>query len=85
MFNVHIHALDKMTCAYLLPIVPCVVAAASGGLIAPYLSPQDAVATVIVSYALLGSGMGIGYLLLVGTGHNIEVAANLDNIIIANN
>ena len=41
-----------MTAAWLLPIVPCVVAAASGGLVSSVLSPDLAFFTIAISYML---------------------------------
>ena len=41
-----------MTAAWLLPIVPCVVAAASGGLVSSVLSSDLAFFTIAISYML---------------------------------
>ena len=108
MFHVHSHKLDKMTGAWLLPVVsalsafhqhkpryrqgtvsgpesdaqelpvpslqvPTVVAAASGAVLAPYLSPQDAVTTILTSYALLGSGLGMSLLVLAMYVHRLAI------------
>lgn len=53
--------------------VPTVVAAASGAVLAPYLSPQDAVTTIVTSYALLGSGLGMSLLILAMYVHSLAI------------
>lgn len=65
MFEVHTNRLDQMTAAWLLPIVPAVVAAASGGVVAGVLQDQQsAVTTLVVSWILWGIGMGLSMMLL---------------------
>lgn len=64
MFHVHALSLDKMTAAWLLPVVPCVVAAASGGLVSTVLSHERALITLVVSYALWGVGMSLSFLIM---------------------
>jgi C4-dicarboxylate transporter/malic acid transport protein len=64
MFHMHTLSLDKMTAAWLLPVVPTVVAAASGGVMATVLSPNDAFITLMVSYALWGIGMSLSFLIM---------------------
>ena len=49
------------------------VAAASGAVLAPYLSPQDAVTTIVTSYALLGSGLGMSLLVLAMYVHRLAI------------
>ena len=44
--------MDKMTAVWLLPIVACEVAAASGGLLAPHLADADGYGVLIASYVL---------------------------------
>ena len=51
--------------------VPTVVAAASGAVVAPYLATQDAVTTIVTSYALLGSGLGMSLLVLAMYVHRL--------------
>ena len=53
----HSTALDKMTAAWLLPFIPAVVCAGSGGRVASVLPPEHALLTIIVSWALLGIGL----------------------------
>jgi tellurite resistance protein TehA-like permease len=50
--------LSAMTAVWLLPIVSCVVAAASGAIVAEVLpDPQHALWTIIASYILWGIGV----------------------------
>ena len=58
MFHHEGFAIEKMTAAWLLPVVPAVVAAATGGLMATVLAPENALITILTSYALWGMGMG---------------------------
>ena len=51
-FHYHQLSLEHMTAAWLLPIVPAVVAAASGGLVSSVLSPDLAFVTIAISYML---------------------------------
>lgn len=52
------NTLDAMGAAWLLPIVACVVAAASGGIVAEILpDPQYALGTLIASFVLWGVGV----------------------------
>lgn len=60
------HTIESISAALLLPIVATVVAGASGGIVANALSPFDANlarSTVIVSYAVLGTGIPIAMFL----------------------
>jgi C4-dicarboxylate transporter/malic acid transport protein len=58
--------LQAMGAAWLLPIVSCVVAAASGGIVADYLpNPQYALGTIIVSYFLWGVGVPLAMMIIV--------------------
>ena len=58
--------LSSMTAVWLLPIVSCVVAGSSGGIVAGVLSnPQHALWTVIVSYVLWGIGLPLAMMVLV--------------------
>ena len=51
-FYYHQLDLEHMTAAWLFPIVPMVVTAATGGVVASVLSAELAVITVVVSYML---------------------------------
>jgi len=73
MFHVHPHSLEKMTAAFLLPIVPCVVAAASGAVVATVLSPSNAQITVFISYTLWGVGMGLSFLVMAMYVHRLLI------------
>ncbi len=73
MFHVHTISLDKMTAAWLLPIVPTVVAAASGALVSTTLSPEHAFITLMVSYALWGVGMSLSFLVMAIYIHRLAV------------
>ncbi|HTQ72289.1 MAG TPA: TDT family transporter [Acidocella sp.] len=46
------HALERMTGVWLLPIVACEVAAASGALLAPHMAPAVAADLVLAGYGL---------------------------------
>ena len=52
MFTAHQHSIEQMTAAWLLPIVPPEVTAASGGLLAQHLASAAAAAVIYVSYVL---------------------------------
>ena len=64
MFHLHELHLERMTAAWLLPIVPCVVAAASGALVSTVLTPDNAFITLMVSYALWGVGMSLAFIVM---------------------
>ncbi|KAJ9485081.1 hypothetical protein VN97_g8275 [Penicillium thymicola] len=58
--------LQAMGAVWLLPIVSCVVAAASGGIVADLLpDPQYALGTIIVSYVLWGIGVPLAIMVIV--------------------
>ncbi|KAG9237117.1 C4-dicarboxylate transporter/malic acid transport protein-like protein [Amylocarpus encephaloides] len=64
--TLHDTALNKMTAAWLLPIVAPIVAAATGGIVAEVLpNPQHALWTVIASYVLWGTGVPLAMVVLV--------------------
>lgn len=65
--------LETMTAVWLLPIVPCVVAAASGGLVASILSPSAAIGVLVVSYMLWGIGIGLSLIVLTLYFHRLAV------------
>ena len=64
MFHVHALTLDKMTAAWLLPVVPAVVCAASGALVSTVLTPERALLTLLLSYALWGLGLCLSLLIM---------------------
>lgn len=58
--------LSSASAAWLLPIVSCVVAAASGGIVAEALPhPQHALGTIIASYVLWGIGVPLALMVMV--------------------
>ncbi|KAJ9194722.1 hypothetical protein DTO164E3_7143 [Paecilomyces variotii] len=58
--------LSSMTAVWLLPVVTCVVAASSGGVVADVLpNPHHALWTIIVSYVLWGIGMPLALMTMV--------------------
>lgn len=73
MFQVHTLTLDTMTGAWLLPIVPAVVCAASGGLVATVLNVKHAQITIFVSYVLWGVGMTLSILVMALYFHRLAV------------
>jgi tellurite resistance protein TehA-like permease len=52
MFTLQDHSFEKMTAVWLLPIVAAEVAAVSGALLVPHLSPSEAFLVLILCYAL---------------------------------
>lgn len=64
MFHYQRLSLDQMTATWLLPIVPCVVTAASGGVVAPILPESHALITILVSYVLWSIGMSLSFIIL---------------------
>lgn len=62
MFTRQAHGIDKMTAVWLLPIVAAEVAAASGGLLVPYLSgANDQFVTLIASYVLWAYSVPVAF------------------------
>ncbi|KAE8389417.1 voltage-dependent anion channel [Aspergillus alliaceus] len=58
--------ISSMSAAWLLPVVACVVAAASGAIVADVLpDPQYAFGTIIVSYVLWGVGVPLALMIIV--------------------
>lgn len=54
----HHHHIETMTAAWLLPIVAPIVAAASGGIVAPVIpDPSSQLITLVVSYIMWGIGV----------------------------
>jgi C4-dicarboxylate transporter/malic acid transport protein len=52
MFTIQDHSMKRMTAVWLLPIVAAEVAAVSGALLVPHLSPSQAFIVLILSYVL---------------------------------
>lgn len=65
MFTTQQHDLSNMTAVWLLPFVACEVAAASGGILLPSFSPQEALSVLAVSYALWGISLPLAFAILV--------------------
>ena len=62
MFTRQAHGIEKMTAIWLLPIVAAEVAAASGGLLAPYLSgANEQFITLIASYVLWAYSVPVAF------------------------
>jgi len=64
MFHMQNHSLDALSAAYLLPVVPPVVAAASGSLVASVLPPDYAFITLCVSCAMMGAGLSLSLIVM---------------------
>ncbi|KAL8287108.1 hypothetical protein RQP46_004114 [Phenoliferia psychrophenolica] len=58
MFTRHKNEVSQVTGVWLLPIVAPIVAAAMGGIVSDVLPPDHARLTIIISYMLLGCGLG---------------------------
>lgn len=65
MFNLHDLKLESMTATWLLPIIPSVVAPATGAWVATVVSPDRALLCMAVSYMLWGIGMGLSAIVMV--------------------
>jgi len=62
---VHGQKISSMSAAWLLPIIPTIVASASGGIVANILpNPQHALWTLVTSYILWGTGVPLAMLVL---------------------
>jgi tellurite resistance protein TehA-like permease len=59
------HSMDKMTAVWLLPIVAAEVAAVSGALLVPHLSPSEALSVLILCYALWAFSVPLAMSILV--------------------
>ncbi|EEY18822.1 sulfite transporter Ssu1 [Verticillium alfalfae VaMs.102] len=57
--------LETMTAAWLLPIVPTIVAAATGSIVASVLPSHHAIITIITSYILWGCGVPLALFTIV--------------------
>ena len=78
MFRSHTLTLEGMTAAWLLPVVPAVVCAASGGIVAEALPLDRALITVLLSYVLLGLGLSLSFFIMALYFHRLAVH-NLPN------
>jgi C4-dicarboxylate transporter/malic acid transport protein len=65
MFTLQDHALEKLTAAWLLPIVACEIAAASAGLLAPHLSASEGFLVVVLGYVLWAFSVPLAISILV--------------------
>ena len=73
MFTVQELRLESMTAAWLLPVVPAVVAAGTGAVVASTLPRQHALETLLVSYALLGIGLALSFMIMALYFHRLVV------------
>lgn len=73
MFQAHSLSLEAMTAAWLLPIVPAVVCAASGGLVASVLPIARMQITIFISYVLWGIGMSLSFLVMAFYFHRLTI------------
>ena len=64
MFTTQHHAMDRMTAAWLLPVVPPEVAAASGGMLAGHLSIGAAGWVIYTSYVLWAISVPLAFAIL---------------------
>jgi C4-dicarboxylate transporter/malic acid transport protein len=65
MFTLQDHSVEKMTAVWLLPIVAAEVAAVSGALLVPHLSPSEALLVMILCYALWAFSVPLAMSILV--------------------
>jgi C4-dicarboxylate transporter/malic acid transport protein len=65
MFTLQDHSVEKMTAVWLLPIVAAEVAAVSGALLVPHLSPSEALSVLILCYALWAFSVPLAMSILV--------------------
>jgi C4-dicarboxylate transporter/malic acid transport protein len=65
MFTIQNHSIERMTAVWLLPIVAAEVAAVSGALLAPHLSPSEAFLVLILCYALWAFSVPLAMSILV--------------------
>ncbi|RYN42595.1 Sulfite efflux pump [Alternaria arborescens] len=74
MMTKHHNRHETMTAAWLLPIVACIVAAASGGVVASVLpDPNHALVTIITSYVLWGMGLPLALVIMVIYFHRLAI------------
>lgn len=72
-FHVHHLTLDKMTGAWLLPVVPVIVTAAAGSIVATVVQVDHAMTVIAISYVFLGMGMGLALLISALYFHRLTV------------
>jgi C4-dicarboxylate transporter/malic acid transport protein len=65
MFTLQDHSMERMTAVWLLPIVAAEVAAVSGALLVPHLSPSEALSALILCYALWAFSVPLAMSILV--------------------
>jgi tellurite resistance protein TehA-like permease len=65
MFTIQNHSMERMTAVWLLPIVAAEVAAVSGALLVPHLSPSEAFIVLILCYALWAFSVPLAMSILV--------------------
>jgi tellurite resistance protein TehA-like permease len=65
MFTIQNHSIERMTAVWLLPIVAAEVAAVSGALLVPHLSPSEAFLVLILWYALWAFSVPLAMSILV--------------------
>lgn len=58
----HNHSLETMNCAWILPVIPGVFIAASGGLLVNNIDDtQKAIVIIIISYMSMGASLALGF------------------------
>ena len=72
-FHCHELSLDNMTAVWILPIIPAIVASASGGVLGAVCSPGHAAIIVVTSYVLWGIGMSLSSFIMVLYFHRLLV------------
>jgi tellurite resistance protein TehA-like permease len=65
MFTLQDHSVEKMTAVWLLPFVAAEVAAVSGALLVPHLSPSEALSVLFLCYALWAFSVPLAMSILV--------------------
>lgn len=74
MMTTHQNRHETMTAAWLLPIVSCIVAAASGGVVAAVLpNPTHALITLVTSYILWGMGVPLALMIMTIYFHRLAI------------
>ncbi|KAI2484377.1 TehA Tellurite resistance protein [Pyrenophora tritici-repentis] len=74
MMTKHQNQHETMTAVWLLPIVSCIVAAASGGVVASVLpDPNHALITIVTSYVLWGMGIPLALVVLTIYFHRLAI------------
>jgi tellurite resistance protein TehA-like permease len=72
--NIEKTDLSSMTAAWLLSIVPAVIASATGGIVAEVLeNPQHQLWTLIISYVLWGTSIPLAFVIIVLYFHRLTV------------